>query len=282
MEPQGTGEDAGVFPTELQACLIRAAVLDGAPARRAWAEWRPRGLDALDVGSFRLLPQLYRNLVSLGVDDPLLGTLEKLHHYHRYRNQVLLHRAGEAAAAFRSADIPTLVLKGAALAVLHYGSLGARPMEDVDLLVPRPRIHDAMRVLREAGFAPGTPSPEERIAIRHAELFQDGAGRGVDLHWYALWQQPFDDDDFWQGAVSMPLGGETVLALNPVDQILHACVHGAGWNPVSPIRWVADAMIVLRSAETVDWSRLIDRAVARRLIVPVRSGSVQSRAAKQA
>jgi hypothetical protein len=259
---------ADAFPNALESLLIRAAVLEGDAGRAAWSKWRRRGdLDAVDLASHRLLPQLYRNLVTLGVEDSLLGRLKGVYRYHWYANQLLLRRGGETIAALEAAGIRTLVLKGAALGALHYGDRGARPMNDLDILVPRDAAPEAMRVLRANGFIPEVEPPEAMLGIRHSENFEDEDGRSVDLHWYAL-AQPANDDDFWAAAVPVEVGGVPTLALCPADELLYACVHGLCLNPVSPIRWVADALIVIRSAEgRLDWSRLVERGVARRLTV---------------
>jgi len=127
----------GAFASGPQRWLLRVAVLDGDAARDAWERWRPGAdLGSVDRGSQRLLPQLYRNLVALGVDDPALPRLREEHDRQEAANARLFARAGEAVGALEAAGVPTLVLKGAALAFLCYDSLGARPMTDVDVLVP--------------------------------------------------------------------------------------------------------------------------------------------------
>ena len=37
--------------------------------------------------------------------------------------------------------------------------------------------------------------------------------------------------------------------------LLHVCVHGAKWNDVSPIRWIVDATLLLRTCK-IDWAHL--------------------------
>jgi Uncharacterised nucleotidyltransferase len=61
------------------------------------------------------------------------------------------------------------------------------------------------------------------------------------------------------------------LALNPTDQLLHTCWHGARWNEVPPIRWVADAMAILdASGEEIDWEDLLKKAKKHRIVMPVK------------
>lgn len=59
----------------------------------------------------------------------------------------------ELLAAFASAGIQTILLKGAALAHLIYPAPGLRPMVDVDVLVDRSDLAQAAEVVRRFGFS---------------------------------------------------------------------------------------------------------------------------------
>jgi hypothetical protein len=87
----------------------------------------------------------------------------------------------------------------------------------------------------------------------------------VDLHWYALWQSS-PDDGLWADSLSARIGGASTRVPCPEDQLLIACAHGAwDWVPAgSAIRWVADAIVVLRSQDgEFDWDRFAREARAR-------------------
>ena len=64
----------------------------------------------------------------------------------------LLH--AEVAYLMREADIPVLHIKGPTVAQWLYTD-GERSWGDVDVLVPRELLHDALEVLRRAGFTGG-------------------------------------------------------------------------------------------------------------------------------
>ena len=64
---------------------------------------------------------------------------------------ILEKRAIESVEALNAAGIEVALLKGAALASTVYGSFGARPMNDVDVLVHPDRADDAKRLLLGAG-----------------------------------------------------------------------------------------------------------------------------------
>jgi hypothetical protein len=269
----------GAFPTREQELLLRAALLPGEASLQAWQNWKAQvNLEQeLDSGSYRLLPLLYRNLYAHGVDDPWMSKLRGIYHRTWYMNQTLFHVIADVLRLFHAAGIETMILKGTALTLLYYQDYGLRPMGDFDVLVPTAKRRAAMDVLTQTGWKP-KPYPLEKLTdvvldVRHACAFEDAHQHQLDLHWHVLTEchYPDADDDFWAGAVPVQVAGAPTRALNQADQLLHVCVHGARWNPVPPIRWVADAMVILgKSHFEVDWTRLMAQAEKRRLILPVR------------
>ncbi|MGH3055998.1 MAG: nucleotidyltransferase family protein, partial [Gaiellaceae bacterium] len=120
--PQTTRRDPRAWrPTGDQILLLRSALFEEDAAREAWARWRAANTpESADPGSARLFPLAYRNLVSAGIPEPDLAQLRSAYRAAWFRNQLLLKRAAEALQALNEAGIPTLVLKGVALAVAHY------------------------------------------------------------------------------------------------------------------------------------------------------------------
>jgi hypothetical protein len=265
----------GGWPTEAQRLLLRASLLDGDAGREAWGAWRAaHDLEALDPGSFRLLGLLYRNLGRLGVtDDPHLPRLKGVYRYFWSRHQVVFAGRPALLAAFHARQIPTMVLKGAALALSVYRDPGVRPMEDFDLLVHRSQALQAMAVLRSEGLRPVVPNHESLVDVAHACLFEQDHERAVDLHWRLLAtdSRPGADDRFWADARPLLVGGAPTLSLSPADQLLHTAEHGVRYDPVPPLRWLADATLIIRTAGSgLDWDRLARESVARGLVLPVR------------
>ena len=267
--------EPGCWPNRAQELLLRAALLPREPALEAWDEWRRSvNLDVIDYGSHRMVPQLYRNLQRLGVKDPLMDRLKGVYRYYLYKNEILMHRIGSLLAAFEEAGIETMVLKGAALIQLYYRESGLRPMLDADVLVHTHHAEQAMKVLARMQWKPlSYMQPQMRIPIVHSTPFEDEGGRQMDLHWHLFWEcfNAGDNDDYWKNAVPIKIGGVKTLALSPTDQLLHTCWHGARWNEVPPIRWVADATAILgASAAEIEWPSLLKKAERHRIILPVR------------
>jgi hypothetical protein len=257
---------AVAWPTEAQELLLRAALRPADEALAAWEAWsRVEDVESADPGSQRIFPLAYRTLSAAGAGDARLAKLKGVYRHAWYRNHLLFDRGARLVEALRDAGVETLLLKGAALATLYYRDVGARPMEDLDLLVHREDAPRAMDVIRGEGWTPASARPESRLAVWHADYFVDEGGRSLDLHWNALWQLA-DDTELWAGAVPAQLAGVETRALGHADSLLQVCVHGLRWAAVPPIRWVADAVKIVEAAgPELDWDRLVAVARANRL-----------------
>jgi hypothetical protein len=247
------------LPDARERLLLRAALLEGAPARSSWDAWRRAGGSIHDVGlaSFRLLPLVYRTLESAGIDDPDLPVLKGVYRHAFVCNQRLVASVGPSLDALRAAGIETMVLKGAAAGAVHYRDMGARPMDDVDLLVRPQDAERALAVLCAQGWS-ALPRLDAQRMMRsqHALPLANADGGHIDLHWRAL-PESVRDDDFWAAAVPTALGTATTLAPGPADQLMHTCAHGVKFGG-APLRWIADAAMILRSAGGhLDWPRLV-------------------------
>ncbi len=176
----------GCWPTSLQELLLRAALLDGENAIDAWEEWRSRvDADQLDLGSERLLPLVYRNLVNRNVKDPVIGKLKAVYRRTWRDNQLLFHRVSGLLRSFCDAGIETIVLKGAALALLHYKDSGLRPMNDFDVMVRVEQMAAAIDVMRKHGWKPMPRSPEavadSYLSVVNSHGFTHASGVECDL-----------------------------------------------------------------------------------------------------
>ncbi|HZQ07119.1 MAG TPA: nucleotidyltransferase family protein [Anaerolineae bacterium] len=266
--------NGGWHPSAEQELLLRAALWRGADARAAWETWRARvDLPKLDSGSFRLLPLLYLNLRSIGVESSALTQLRKVYDYFRFPNQILLFHGKKSLQTLHAAGIPTLLLKASALIPLYYHDVGARPMGDLDVLVPTSQTREALWVLHEMGWKtklrPLNELPDAYLDQTYAHTLTLERVT-LDLHQHVLFRDSrlHADDDFWTGAIPLDFWGIATLALNPADQLLHVCAHGTLWNDMPPVRWVADAYYILTHA-TVDWERLTVQAQVRELVLPL-------------
>ena len=236
-------------------------------------------VELLDAGSVRLLPLLYRNLKRLGIEPDAMEKFKGTYRLTWYKNQMLLRSFSGLLKRFNDSGIRTLVLKGVPLILLYYKDLGLSPMQDMDLLVPTEQAMEAVGLLSRLGWRLKPDGPlkevsEELLSILHGEAFLDESVNQLDLHWHVLAECCYEgaDDEWWEGSRTFEVQGVPTRALNPTDTLFQICVHGTFWSPVPPLRWVADAMLVIReSGEDLDWERLVAQAERRRLVEQLRN-----------
>jgi len=267
---------AAVLPTPQQELLLKVLLCDGPEWRNLWLEWSGSSdIDALDNGSYGLLPLLHKKLKQTGVDYFHLNRLKGAYRKNWVRNHRLFNQAAPALESLHRAGIPIMLLKGAALILQVYGDFGLRTMRDIDLLVPTGRARDALAILKQAGWNfiyAKLPDHEEFINFHHAFSLRDSNGCELDLHRHTLIHCMTEDADvdFW--SLSEPVLAHDIpcRVMNPADQLLHVLAHGAIRNPIPPLRWVADAVWILRRYPDLDWRRLLQQTEKRQLALPLR------------
>ncbi len=256
-----------VFADPTQKLLLKAALGDGDDAITAWRSWHAAGnLDRMDGGSFRLLPLLHSNLQRLGVAGPEITLLKGVRRRAWYQSQMLLRELMPIIEGWTDEGIPVTVLKGPAVAQLHYGDLSVRPIVDVDAMIPAKFVRPLAERLLKSGWRIITWVPagltDAYLDYRHAIGLRAPSGAEIDLHWHALHYCCNDEIDkaLLNRAVPLDLIGVRVSAFDPTDQLIHACAQGMCYEGAATIRWIPDAVMVIRSAQ-IDWDRLVRLAV---------------------
>jgi hypothetical protein len=222
----------------------------------------------------RLAPALYCHLneqpwhVPAGVID----TLHRAYMANAARNMFIASSLTGALDALSLAEVPVVLLKGAALIEAYYADPAQRELLDLDLLVPAERLGAATAALAPLGYRSahdeegirGTPQSdqhhdpplvgeEELVAVelhRHITIGGEGAG--------------FDINELWQRA-RLASRGDHFLP-GPEDLLLHVCFHftrnrlGGSYqrrNTGGALAQVFDiARVVAGSA--IDWRLLVD------------------------
>jgi hypothetical protein len=108
--------------------------------------------------------------------------------------------------------------------------------------------------------------------FRHALGMEHTSGRQLDLHWHVLheccWKGA--DDDFWAASAPSELRGIPLRTLGAADEFLLACAHGVAWNEIAPIRWIPDALTILRESSEFDWDRVVRQTERCGVTLPMR------------
>ena len=91
------------------------------------------------------------------------------------------------------------------------------------------------------------------LRVKHAGPFDHPTGVTCDLHWRVFEEAGGGgaDDDFRAAAETVTFQGTRLRILSPTDQLLHVCGHAARWDEVPAIRWVADAVLILREGRSI-------------------------------
>lgn len=164
------------LPDAIAAALPR---ISGDP--RKWANFLART---------SLSPVFYHFVKSSGLLEQtppeLLIPCASAYHTSVARNVLHHEELSRLADIFNDRGIPLVPLKGAVLSRAVYPHMGARPMSDLDILVPRSRFFDAIALLEKAGyenkfaFLKGNPPPFHSGVqfIRRGER-----GNILELHW---------------------------------------------------------------------------------------------------
>jgi hypothetical protein len=163
----------------------------------------------------------------------------------------------ETLAALETAEIPVVVLKGAALAADAYGDVGARDPGDLDLLVPPERLEPAGRALAASGlewrgwgasWRPDADGTDGLSALAHADRLPmlkhaEFSGRGVfvELHWQLAGNRHLLPlrSEWLETPRRVHASGIEIPALPLMAAWWHALVHGSGhlWMR---LKWLAD------------------------------------------
>src|SRR5687768_39468 len=134
-----------VLPTDRETWLLRACLQSGQAARSAWQTWRsltnlsPAELVRDDGALKGLLPLLFTSLRQnqVPLERELLTILRTAHLREELRAESFRRIYEATLAQLARAEIPSLLLKGAALAATVYPSAALRHTHDVEILVRR-------------------------------------------------------------------------------------------------------------------------------------------------
>ena len=166
-----------------------------------------------------------------------------------------------------SADIPTIVLKGAALKQAVYGPTDRRPISDVDLLIKPEDLYDACLAFKQASYLPVYEqlsffSPFNSNIV--GELtFRGQFGISIDLHWELVsveWLRkliPIDLSYVWQTACHLPAPYDEGYQLEPAVLLIHLCVHLVQHSFAHTVGF-KDIVMVLQHYQDFPWAKFLE------------------------
>ena len=169
-------------------------------------------------------------------------------------------------ARFVAAKIPALVLKGIVSSETLYPSIGARPMVDIDILVPDGDVPEAARILLDLGYRPEAAILTAKDGIDRIDQLTKSIGTfhqenvnaidypqsPIDLHWNLINVRWFRLASHWPmdelraRAIPVEIGRTQTLALHPLDAILHLAYHQAVKHHLTDVKDFLDLDLLCR------------------------------------
>jgi hypothetical protein len=233
------------------------------------------GFDAMALGAAAdrefLGPALHAAFLAQGLEDRLdpefRDWLALLHAENERRNGIIAGQCREVGQVLHGIGVTAAALKGAGW--LFDGAADAasdRMMLDIDLLVPRGRLDDAVAALLHAGYREVPEALAEEGHFHHPPLRPPAGGVLVELHRDLGWQREVLPAEEVLAAATPVAPG---LALPRAEhRVLHVVLHG--W--VQDADWIGGrlrlrdlldlARLVARHRAALDWPALLARAHA--------------------
>lgn len=181
-----------------------------------------------------------------------------------FRMSQLSQRAQETVRALKAAEVPVLLLKGAAVGALVDPTFRMRPMGDVDLLVHERDVERAVQCLLDTGWS--VTKDEVVVELSQGQhhlphfVREDLPGLRLELHTMLLppgHAFALDEAALWRDATPAPAPFDGALVLSPEHLVLHASIHFAWQHRLHFGAWrTIRSLAAIVSRPGFSWERL--------------------------
>ncbi len=182
-------------------------------------------------------------------------------------------------AAWQSAGVQPLLMKGAHLAYSIYTRSDLRPRLDTDVLIAPSERGDAEAVLRSLGYEASRHVGGELVSHQVSYVKRQGLAtvHAVDLHWKVANPQLFADalpfDELWTDRTPLPRLSPAAHGLSHPHALALACVHRVAHHYDSPcLIWLYDIHLLATAMTSDGWHRFVSLAQSRGISRIVRQG----------
>jgi hypothetical protein len=168
---------------------------------------------------------------------------------------------------FHSAGIPVMTMKGPILSLELYGDVGLRQSHDLDMAVKPEDLARAQACLESMGwhldstYLPMSPRQWEELwrMEYHIGFICPHGDCLLELHWRDRWDTPGQNNARWARSIPSVWQGCFHQAMNPIDQVLYLCSHGAehAWFRA---KWLGD-LARIHAEGQVDWQAALGQAL---------------------
>lgn len=164
-------------------------------------------------------------------------------------------------AAFRSAGLSAVPLKGPTLAEHLYGDVTLRSFSDLDLLIQPPDVLRSRALLDGLGYrlTSSLHWNSDRAVLRSRDsqlsFSEPGQRIPVDVHWRLLpeyYPTALESQHIWRDLRSVSFAGRQIPALAAEHLLLFLSAHGAKhhWERFG---WICDVACLIRVEKSLDW-----------------------------
>ena len=167
----------GCWPDQDQELLLRACLLeDDRAAGDAFREWHNKVPQFfMDAGTPKIVALLFNRLQTLEVPAEDQQRVRGMARYYWTQTQLLDRQLRRLLGLLGESDIPTLLIKGAALNNFVYRDR-SRVMSDLDVVAPRQDAVRTMDLLQQSGWRSLFREPEQIMQVTHACHFENDDG----------------------------------------------------------------------------------------------------------
>lgn len=231
----------------------------------------PLVYDRLEEGSKRLLPLVYSNFKRLRIDDEIVNQFAGYHRYTTFKNRMLKNELDGILHQLSKGGHHYYVRKGLVYLELFYGDYGARPTSDIDIVINH---KDVTKLLSSRTFDEWVSDTNWKLnriehSLEHAITLKKGRFE-LDLHW-RFGHHPIPK--VWhKEIISSVRKRNGIETLSNEFHLIDTLTHGYRYNDtVRPIRWISDAVQILRNGID-DWAIVLEYSKDCKAKIPIYYG----------
>ncbi len=268
------------FPNADEELFLRLVLCRNIEFAALYTQWKNSIVfDEIDHATMRLLPLLYLRLKEFPIEDEISGRIKGTYRLAWYKNQQMLDTTKQVVSLLQENGIPSMLMKGIPLLSIAYKNTGARFLGDVDLYIQPEHVTSAIELLRIHGWisqerilSSTTDFSSNVLNLFNEITFQNAHSVELDLHWSIFkprFHYTFPDsfrsithpmllEHVWNHSVPFTIQSAACVVPCPEDMLIHLIVHGAEFNSYHTLRWIVDAMYLIKNTN-IDWNRVLAR-----------------------
>jgi hypothetical protein len=220
---------------------------------------------------YGITPVICQNLQALdfrNVPQQARSELTNFYKVNAIRNELLGSELARILGLLGKAGIPAMPLKGIALAESLYDEPAMRFCEDIDVLVPKERIIEAVHIIAAAGYKPDFEEPflldllvrygKDCFLMRETPM----CTYPIELHCGLLWGGELERGllkRIWSDAIRKTVYKAEAFALSAEWEFLYLAIHAARHGQLA-LKWLID-LDRFCSRSTLDWQSIEQKAI---------------------